>query len=132
MVTTLANNNNPFNCTHSHMTKCRRCPDDVKRKLAEYQLTHSEQSERLPDGWKKAHFDRLWSRLHGDAGATAKPRTMTKTETTQKPKVVVAVDDDSIDDVVSTRDNSLDEAALALSSFSAQAFREVEGHRVSV
>jgi len=102
MVTTLANNNNPFNCTHSHMMKCRRCPQEVKNKLAQLQLMHAEQGTELTNGWKKMFFDKLWIRLHG-SNSTPIPE-----------------DDNNHTNPVS----DMDSAAQALSSFSAQAFSD--------
>lgn len=106
MVTTLANNSNPFNCTHSHMMKCRRCPQEVKNKLAQLQLMHAEQGAKLPPGWKKRFFDKLWVRLHGTGSTPAKPDAV---EHSQENGNI---------------DNEIDSAAYALSSFSAQAFSD--------
>jgi len=117
MITTLANNNNPFNCTHSHMMKCRRCPQEVKNKLAQLQLMHGEQAVQLSSGWKKAFFDKLWTRLHGSPNA---PNNQNEKSFNSNKSVIVKASPGAS---VSTNDE--DSAAFALSSFSAQAFSEM-------
>uniref|UniRef100_A0A7S4J0K7 Uncharacterized protein n=1 Tax=Odontella aurita TaxID=265563 RepID=A0A7S4J0K7_9STRA len=64
-ATTLGNNNNPHNCVHSHLLKCRRCPKEVKEELNVLADRHASEGEGLPSGWKKRFFDGVWGRLHG-------------------------------------------------------------------
>ena len=118
MVTTLANNNNPFNCTHSHMMKCRRCPQEVKNKLAQLQLMHAEQGAKLPSGWKKTFFDKLWVRLHG---TNSSKTSDSSDESLEEEDNNVEQSNSSNDDDF---DNDIDSAAYALSKFSAQAFSD--------
>ena len=117
VVTTLANNNNPFNCTHSHMMKCRRCPQEVKNKLAQLQLMHAEQSTALPVGWKKSFFDKLWCKLHGSNKSASK-------DSLERRTTELKIQNSSSLAKVEKFDDEMDSAALALSSFSAQAFSD--------
>ena len=63
-LTALANNNNPFNCTHSHMMKCASCPKEVKDELNKAQATFAAQSASLRKGWRKKFYEALWDRLY--------------------------------------------------------------------
>jgi len=133
MVTTLANNNNPFNCTHSHMMKCRRCPKEVKNKLAQLQLMHAEQGARLPSGWKKKFFDKLWVRLHGpnSPDGTIEKVTINVAAVALEEDDPQTLEKDHSRDNNGTKDefdNDIDSAAHALSSFSAQAFSDAAKH----
>jgi len=70
-VALLASNNNPFNCTHSHVMKCRRCPKAIKDALAEAHKSYVEQSSKLKPDWKMEFFDKMWRRIHGDEASTS-------------------------------------------------------------
>lgn len=63
-ASTLSNNSNPFNCSHVHMMKCQRCPQEVKDRLTELQKTHTDESLQLSSEWKKKFFDDVWKRIH--------------------------------------------------------------------
>jgi len=70
-VALLANSNNPFNCTHSHVIKCRKCPKAIKDALAEAHKSYAEQSSKLKPDWKVRFFDKVWRRIHGDEASTS-------------------------------------------------------------
>ena len=50
--------------------KCRRCPSDIKQRLAELHQTHASESARLKLGSKKKFFHRVWNRLHGKSDSS--------------------------------------------------------------
>jgi hypothetical protein len=48
---------------HNHITKCRRCPKEVRDELNRLQEEQSQCKNRR--GSRKIFFERIWSRLHG-------------------------------------------------------------------
>ncbi|VEU38954.1 unnamed protein product [Pseudo-nitzschia multistriata] len=52
---------------HAHMLKCRKCPDNVKEQLVQLKIEKSR-AARLEPGWRKVFFDKVWKRLHREAG----------------------------------------------------------------
>jgi hypothetical protein len=48
---------------HNHITKCRRCPKEVRNELNRLQEEQSQCKNRR--GSRKLFFERIWSRLHG-------------------------------------------------------------------
>jgi hypothetical protein len=48
---------------HNHITKCRRCPKQVRDELNQLQEEQSQCKNRR--GSRKLFFERIWSRLHG-------------------------------------------------------------------
>jgi len=49
---------------HAHLLKCRKCPPELKHKLAQLKEEKSK-APRLEPGWRKVFFDKLWERMHG-------------------------------------------------------------------
>lgn len=47
---------------HNHLTKCRKCPEPIKRRLAE--LDNTRKPRELPRGTRKIFLTRVWNRLH--------------------------------------------------------------------
>lgn len=56
---------------HAHMLKCRKCPEPVKDQLEQLKIEKSR-AARLEPGWRKVFFDKVWQRLHGEAGDATK------------------------------------------------------------
>jgi hypothetical protein len=56
---------------HAHMLKCRKCPEPVKDQLVQLKIEKSR-AARLEPGWRKIFFDKVWQRLHGEAGDNCK------------------------------------------------------------
>lgn len=52
---------------HAHMLKCRKCPEVVKDRLVQLKIEKSR-AARLEPGWRKVFFDKVWQRLHREAG----------------------------------------------------------------
>jgi hypothetical protein len=48
---------------HSHLLKCRKCPQHIKEQLLSLKDEKSK-SPRLEPGWRKVFFDKVWGRLH--------------------------------------------------------------------
>lgn len=48
---------------HNHITKCRRCPKQVRDELNQLQEEQSQCKNRR--GSRKLFFERIWERLHG-------------------------------------------------------------------
>ena len=47
---------------HSHLMKCRRCPQEVKDKLNE--LKKEKYYTRRTCGWRQSFFETVWKRMH--------------------------------------------------------------------
>lgn len=47
---------------HNHLTKCRKCPEHIKRLLTE--LDNTRKPRELPRGARKIFLTRVWNRLH--------------------------------------------------------------------
>jgi len=56
---------NSFSEIPAHVMKCGYCPEEVKMALAELKSRHSGQMSKLPRGWQKVFFRRMWRRMHG-------------------------------------------------------------------
>lgn len=100
-VATLANNNNPSNCTHSHVMKCRRCPKSIQDALAKAHNLFLEQSNELRPSWKKEFFDKVWKRIHGEEAST---------------REIVEGDNKQVKEALNEQEDDCNVAALALSS----------------
>ena len=48
---------------HSHLMKCRRCPNEIKEKLEQLKDSKSRYPG-LTHGWRRIFFDKIWARLH--------------------------------------------------------------------
>jgi hypothetical protein len=49
---------------HSHLMKCRRCPQEVKDKLNA--LKKEKYYTRRTCGWRQSFFETVWKRMHED------------------------------------------------------------------
>jgi len=59
---TLANSDRNM---HNHLEKCRRCPEDTRRKLKKLRAGAQKPGRKIKRGARKTFFTRVWNRLHG-------------------------------------------------------------------
>jgi hypothetical protein len=72
-IKTLSDTSKTLNVLYNHMTRCRKCPKDIKKKLEGLRGSHDEERAKMKFGSQKAFFARIWERLHGkDAPGTLK------------------------------------------------------------
>jgi len=48
----------------NHLMKCSKCPDPIKEKINELEVTHEEERRAQKYGSQKAFFSNIWGRLH--------------------------------------------------------------------
>lgn len=65
-IKTMSDTSKTLNVLHSHMMKCRKCPDDVRERLVMLRDGHDEERARMKFGSQKAFFVNIWQRLHGE------------------------------------------------------------------
>ena len=65
-IKTMSDTSKTLNVLHSHMMKCRKCPDEVRERLMMLRDGHDEERARMKFGSQKAFFVNIWQRLHGD------------------------------------------------------------------
>ena len=65
-IKTMSDTSKTLNVLHSHMMKCRKCPDDVRERLVRLRDSHDEERARMKFGSQKAFFVNIWQRLHGE------------------------------------------------------------------
>ena len=54
-----------FVSVHSHLSKCKYVPDEIKTELARLRTLRRTETMSLKVGSQKAFFSRVWARLHG-------------------------------------------------------------------
>lgn len=65
-IKTMSDTSKTLNVLHSHMMKCRKCPDEVRERLIRLRDGHDEERARMKFGSQKAFFVNIWQRLHGE------------------------------------------------------------------
>ncbi|KAL3798387.1 hypothetical protein HJC23_005040 [Cyclotella cryptica] len=63
-IKTLSDTSKTLNVLHNHMTRCRKCPQDVIDELAKVRATHDDERAKMKFGSQKAFFAKIWARLH--------------------------------------------------------------------
>ena len=65
-IKTMSDTSKTLNVLHSHVMRCRKCPNEVKEQLQKYRATHDSERAKLKFGSQKAFFAKIWKRLHGE------------------------------------------------------------------
>ena len=65
-IKTMSDTSKTLNVLHSHVMRCRKCPEEVKEQLQKYRATHDSERAKLKFGSQKAFFAKIWNRLHGE------------------------------------------------------------------
>jgi len=63
-IKTLSDTSKTLNVLHNHMTRCRKCPQDVIDELAKVRAAHDDERAKMKFGSQKAFFAKIWARLH--------------------------------------------------------------------
>jgi hypothetical protein len=63
-IKTLSDTSKTLNVLHNHMTRCRKCPQEIREILAASRKSHEEERAKMKFGSQKAFFARIWDRLH--------------------------------------------------------------------
>lgn len=58
---------NSFSEICNHIQNCAYCPEEIKAAISERKSRHAEQMAKLPRGWQKVFFRRMWRRIHQDS-----------------------------------------------------------------
>jgi hypothetical protein len=70
-IKTLSDTSKTLNVLHTHMMRCRKCPQEVRDTLGKLRVSHDEERGKMKFGSQKAFFAKVWERLHhknGDLG----------------------------------------------------------------
>jgi hypothetical protein len=68
-IKTFADVSKTLNVLHTHLIRCKCCPDQIKAKLESLKESHTTEKEAKKFGSQKAFFDIVWSRLHHTSGS---------------------------------------------------------------
>jgi hypothetical protein len=63
-IKTLSDTSKTLNVLHNHMTRCRKCPPEIRETLEKLRQTHDQERAKMKFGSQKAFFGRIWERLH--------------------------------------------------------------------
>ena len=63
-IKTMADTKKTLVSIKNHLMKCSKCPDPIKEKINELEVTHEEERRAQKYGSQKAFFSNIWGRLH--------------------------------------------------------------------